>query len=41
MDYALQKKGAGQDFDRRLSFMLAEEPIKLEQANAEPLFRNA
>ena len=31
----------GQDLDRRLSFMLAEEPIKLEQANAEPRFRNA
>ena len=31
----------GQDLDRRLSFMSAEEPIKLEQVNAEPRFRNA
>ena len=30
-----------QDLDRRLSFMLAEEPIKVEQANAVPRFRNA
>ena len=31
----------GQDLDRRLSLMLAEEPIKVEQVNAEPRFRNA
>ena len=30
----------GQDLDRRLSFMLAKEPIKLEQVNAEPRFRS-
>ena len=30
-----------QDLDRRLSFMLAEEPIRVEQINAEPRFRNA
>ena len=31
----------GQDLDRRLSSMLAEAPIKLEQVSAEPRFRNA
>ena len=31
----------GKDLDPRLSFMLAEEPIKIEQVNAEPGFRNA
>ena len=31
----------GQDLDGRLSFMLAEEPIKLEQLNAEPRFQSA
>ena len=31
----------GQDLDRRLSFMLAEEPIKLEQMNAEFRSRSA
>ena len=31
----------GQDLDRRLSFMLAEEPIKLEQVNIKPRFRSA
>ena len=28
----------GQDLDRRLSFMLAEEPIKLEQVNKSLIF---
>ena len=32
---------SGQDLDRRLSFMLAEEPIKLEKVNAKPRFRSA
>ena len=31
----------GQDLDRRLSFILAWEPIRIEQVNAEPRFRNA
>ena len=31
----------GQDLDRRLSLTLAEEPIKLEQVNAEPRFLSA
>ena len=35
------ENGTGQDLDRRLSFMLAEEPIRLEQGNTEPRFRNA
>ena len=34
------EKETGQDLDRRLSFMLAEEPIKLKQVDAEPRFRN-
>ena len=40
VDYACRNETA-QDLDRWLSFMLAEEPIKLEQVNAEPRFRNA
>ena len=35
------KNETDQDFDRWLSFMLAKEPIKLEQVNAGPRFRNA
>ena len=31
----------GQDLSRWLSFMLAEETIKLEQVNPEPRFRSA
>ena len=38
MNYAFRKRDS-QDLDRRLSFMLAGEPIKIEQVNAEPCFR--
>ena len=30
-----------ENLDGRLSFILTEEPIKLEQVNAKPRFRNA
>ena len=35
------EKETDEDLDRWLSFMLAEEPIKLEEVNAEPRFWNA
>ena len=37
----LSENETGQDLYRWLSFMLAEEPIKHEQVNAEPPFRSA
>ena len=37
----LSENETRQDLDRQLSFMLAKEPIKLEQVNAAPCFWNA